>query len=689
MMKILFILILLPSLMIAQEWTMLVYVAADNDLAQWADSDLVEMELHGSTQDVRVIAQIDKPATGGRRLLVGQGTSVTLQEMGIIDMCSPQTLSDFLIWGMSSFPADNYLVVLWDHGTGWTAMPRRSFGTDWSSGNVLSIANGDLQRALSTAYRFTGERIDLFAFDACLMQQIEIGVELQEYARVLLAPQSVMPLAGFRYDEILEALHINPSIATLALAQTIINSTVNNYTGIQPVVLSAVNLSRLYELKLQFAKVLPLLMLGTPNPALYSLRTNVQTIPAIGCIPDTTDDLIDLGSFLHDFVRFYNIPDLWQLMASYQQAVISTGHWGDDFAGTTGLTVWFPDGYLQFKQLTDHYLPLEWAQSRWPQFLNWFYDCDDIRPTAVSLHARNHGPDNKLDLSWSRSHDLAPVNYHAVEASDTTGLFFDNCEDSSKWHFNGFTLSPVNYHSGSRSFFSGNASNLQNYVETRNNIMIQDRGILSIFLYYNTEDRGDSLILQYGPFQDVHYGASDGWQERRVLLPSGDYPIRISYHTNAAMNMGGCYIDDIAVYDMTGGRMVRSSCTDTSLHLYNLLRGDHLFTVYAEDRYGNTSNISDLLRVSLTEYAEPYSVPNPFQTSCHIVLDYPDTLNPKVEIYSLSGILVTSFSPDQISEHRVFWDGKDDQGRDVGAGVYFVLIKDTGFKKVGRIARQR
>jgi hypothetical protein len=688
-MRITLLLFLLPALLLGQKWTMLVYIAADNDLAQWADSDLAEMEMYGSDQEIRVAVQIDKPSIGGRRLLVGQGSSATVQELGIIDMCSWVTLSDFLIWGMSMFPADNYLVILWDHGTGWTTMPRRSFGTDWSSGNVLSIANGDFQRALATAYEFTGERIDLFAFDACLMQQIEVGFELRKYARVLLAPQSIMPLAGFRYDDLLHALHMNPSITASSLAQNMINSTVSNYAGIQPIALSAVNLSHMDEMKQYFANMSAVLMSGTPSPALYSLRNNVQTIPAIGCIPDTTDDFVDLGDFLAGLEQIYGTPDVRQVLNVYDQAIMSTGYWGDDFAGITGVTAWFPDRYLQFKQLVNYYMQLEWTQSNWLGFLNWFYDRDDIRPTSVSVRASDIGANNDLTLSWAAAYDLAPVNYLVAEASDTIPIFFDPCEDSSFWHLYGFTLSSTNFHSGTSSFFSGNASNLQNYMETRNNIVIENMGILSIYLHYNTEEQGDSLILQYGPFRDVHYGATNGWIERRALLPAGNYPVRILYCTNGAMNMGGCYIDDISLCEMTGGRVIRTAYSDTSLYLYNLLRGHHMFAVYAEDWYKNRGNVSNLLGISLTDYAAPYSVPNPFQTSCSIVLDYPDTLSPAVEIYSLSGIRVRRFLPDQIIGQRVFWNGKDDEQHDVAAGIYFVLIKDTGFKRIGKIARQR
>jgi hypothetical protein len=688
-MKIILFALTLPAVLIGQEWTMLVYMAADNDLAQWADSDLVEMEQFGSSQDINVIVQIDKPSVGARRLLVRHGSSQVLQELGLTDMCSWETLSDFLYWGITLFPAEKYLVILWDHGSGWTATPRKSFGTDWSSGNVLSIATGDFKRALSTAYDYTQTRINVFAFDACLMQQVEVAFEVGEYAKIHLAPQSIMPLPGFRYDEILEVLHSEPSIGETQLSQRIVQSTVDNYTDFQPIAVSAVRLAGLDNMKDKMVRLNNLLLSELPNQALVDLRRTVQTIPTIGCTPDTSDDYVDLGDFVAGMATVFDYGEADILLEAYEGAIIIADHWGQEFSGTTGLAVWFPDKYLQFKQIVDRYTSLNWVQSRWLEFLNWFYNADDVRPTTPHMIAKEPGAHNDFSLYWSKAYDLASVKYAVAEAMDTVLAFNDACEDSSLWNLSGFMLSSVNAHSGSYSFFSGNSANLSNYIETKDNITIQSLGMLIIYLYYRTEDMSDSLIIQYGPFQDVHYGISDGWIERRTILPSGSYRLRIFYVTDNSVNMGGCYIDDIRFFDLTHGRLIKQSHRDTSIYVYNKLRGDYLHSVWATDRYNNKSNLSNLTSISIQHYADPYSIPNPFQTTCYIAIDYPDTLNPSVEIYSLRGAAIKKYNADDIVSNRIFWDGKDNSGREVGSGIYFVLVKDRGFEKLGKIARQR
>ncbi|MBN2620799.1 hypothetical protein JXB22_06880, partial [candidate division WOR-3 bacterium] len=59
------------------------------------------------------------------------------------------------------------------------------------------------------------------------------------------------------------------------------------------------------------------------------------------------------------------------------------------------------------------------------------------------------------------------------------------------------------------------------------------------------------------------------------------------------------------------------------------------------------------------------------------------------EIFSLSGRSIRRFTGSDIINKTVFWDGKDRSGQGVGSGLYFILVKDGFFKKIGKIARQR
>lgn len=689
-MRKLFLIILFPLIIHAAKWTVLVYMAADNDLAEYADSDLVEMERIGSNPDLSIIVQVDKPYIGGRRIGVVKDTFLTYGDLGLIDMCDWQTLYNFLDWGFREFPADRYMVVLWDHGTGWTVQPRRSFGSDQSSGNQLGIANGDFQKAIRYLYNSVGRQVDLFTFDACGMQEIEIGCEIKDYAKVMMAVQGAWPLKGFPYDKIMQVIRDSPGINETDLAARMTRLCRGEYVGIQANAVSAVRLDRFAKLERDWSDFAAETMQGMPDLALRGVRDGVQTIPPSSVDPRPTDDFVDLGDLLNRLAGLYPGKRMESLLADYRNAVVESAYWGDSFARATGLTVWFPSGYPHFKELVGSYVGLDWTASAWPQFLNWFYNADDIRPTAVQLTASPVGTDNNFRLYWNKSFDLAPTTYGIIEAEDPPSvLFHDAADDSSLWNFNGFALSSAQHHSGYYSFFSGNAINLNNSIETKNPVPIADLGLLDLCLFYNTQEFSDSLVIEYGPFRDVHYGYSGGWINRRAVLPAGAYPLRITYRTDAATNLGGCYIDDIYVYELTAGRYIRQGLADTALYVFNKSRGDFNYAAQPVDRYANFGDVSKFVPVSLTGYAQPYSLPNPFQNECDLILDYPDSIDPSVQIFSIAGRKVKTFPPGSIPNKRIHWDGRDGQGRTVGAGMYFILVESGSFKRLGKIARQR
>lgn len=113
-------------------WTVLIYMAADNNLDLFAVKDLHELEHMGSTDDVDVVVQIDRygdgrtgPASRGRVVKDENWEKLdirfvsVLDEIGETNTGDPQVLRSFIEWGATTFPAERYMLVLWNHGSGW------------------------------------------------------------------------------------------------------------------------------------------------------------------------------------------------------------------------------------------------------------------------------------------------------------------------------------------------------------------------------------------------------------------------------------------------------------------------------------------------------------------------------------------------------------------------------------------
>ncbi len=109
-------------------WTVLVYLAGDNgrflsSLEGEGHADLAEMKEVGSSDALDVVAQFDAMTDGAcRRYHLSRGGRLAddlIVDLGETNSGDPGVLLDFITWGVQSHPAEHYLLVLWNHGSGW------------------------------------------------------------------------------------------------------------------------------------------------------------------------------------------------------------------------------------------------------------------------------------------------------------------------------------------------------------------------------------------------------------------------------------------------------------------------------------------------------------------------------------------------------------------------------------------
>jgi hypothetical protein len=212
------------------EWTLLVYMASDDDLEQAAIANVREMVQVGSTQAVNVIVQIDRAAatkngrgftrgpllnlpdfTSTKRLRIDRGEVREIADLGETNTGDPAALADFVAWGMTTFPAKKTALVLWDHG-GAT----RGFGWDTTNADQpLSIV--DMHAGLAKGLAAAGRaRLDVLGFDACLMSNLGVLHELSGLADVVIGSEEVEPAHGWTYAPLITAMSENESPSGLA-----------------------------------------------------------------------------------------------------------------------------------------------------------------------------------------------------------------------------------------------------------------------------------------------------------------------------------------------------------------------------------------------------------------------------------------------------------------------------------------
>lgn len=256
-------------------WTMLVYIAADNSLADYALYNMNDMSAGlTASKDLNVLVQWDKPEdnitwrykiTPGGMIEVGSIKA----EMGY----NPANeLTASMRWAIQNYPANRYALVLWNHGSGiedfypaavkgvvnqsrWlgliSSLPERGILYDDSQETCLT--NQGLTGVLTQVKKMLGRNLDLIAMDACLMAMTEVAYQMNGLVNLFVGSQQTIPGYGYPYSQFINYLSLNPASTTpLLLAQNMVSSYKKFYTTQEPTpdfTLSAIDVSAISLIK--------------------------------------------------------------------------------------------------------------------------------------------------------------------------------------------------------------------------------------------------------------------------------------------------------------------------------------------------------------------------------------------------------------------------------------------------------
>ncbi|MBI5835737.1 MAG: hypothetical protein HZB25_00700 [Candidatus Eisenbacteria bacterium] len=237
-------------------WTVMVYMAADNNLALAGLRSLERMEAAGFDPQVHLVVQAEfNPAAiqqaGGnpasfhrpnyntfRYFFDGTGENVpgpngAATDIGNVNMTDPATLRDFVTWTRQHHPARHHALMVWNHGGGYTGLLADETS---APGHLMSLA--DLRAALTG----TGA-LDLLGFDMSLMAGYETLSSVQGLTSFAVFSEEVVPGEGFPYDRILTALHHNPAADARAFTAIVADEFHASFTGNRaPTTISAFDL---------------------------------------------------------------------------------------------------------------------------------------------------------------------------------------------------------------------------------------------------------------------------------------------------------------------------------------------------------------------------------------------------------------------------------------------------------------
>lgn len=343
----------------AANWTVMVYLDADNNLETYAIQNFLQMASVGSDANLTIVVQFDRidgynysygDWTTCKRFVVTQNMTPTAanatMDLGEVNMGDPQTLTDFIVWAMTNYPNDRYALILWDHGGGWRneqRQPIKGVIWDYTDGDHLTLP--ELETALVNARVSTGKNIHVIGFDACLMSMAEVQWQIRCGATgipVMIASEEVELAPGWPYDAILSRVKTQkPSPAQFG--RIVVEEYNNTYYSTFPdFTMAAIKLHRAWNVTKNVK--------AFANDLLASIPGNESTLAGIR---QNTEEFA-WGSDYFGSIDLYHYAELvWHnlglqsarnVMYAVDDAVIIEKH-GSGHPNAHGLAIYYPKSW--------------------------------------------------------------------------------------------------------------------------------------------------------------------------------------------------------------------------------------------------------------------------------------------------------------------------------------------------------
>lgn len=381
-----------------KEWTLLVFMAGDNNLDREGERDLEQIKSVDVGDHAYVAVQFDRAEAGRRtrRYLLRHGSSLVSDVVDFFDETNtgdPAVLEDFLLWGIREFPSKHLMVVIWNHGGGVDDTDH--FATDapqglrrglrsavvpprrralFASGGRRKIAvddeardfldNRELKKVLTTVSQRLGRPIDILGMDACLMSMVEVAWQIRGTVDLMVGSQDNEPGHGWPYDAILRELAADPSMTPKQLAAKLVSCYLADHTPDDAVTQSACEVGKLSPLFAAVDRLAGALLAGWGGRnfelAVIEARGEVLQFAFL--------DYVDLHHLCE--VLAARLPGdvrsaCKEVQAALAKVVFANGSRSAALANASGLSIYFPR-----ISRAETYAKLDFATGcRWAEFL--------------------------------------------------------------------------------------------------------------------------------------------------------------------------------------------------------------------------------------------------------------------------------------------------------------------------------
>ncbi len=262
--------------------------------------------------------------------LEGKKLTTLVSDDGNASMTNPATLTRFIQYCASNYPASRYELILWDHGGGSVS----GYGYDEKNASSGSMSLSGIDTALKNA----NVKFDFIGFDACLMATVETALMSSRYADYMIASEESEPGIGWYYTDWLTSLGKNTSMDTLTLGKAICDDFVSACSmrarG-QTTTLSVVDLAQLEaqvpDALTQFARSISSLIEAKAYQTVSNARNGSREFAQSSKIDQV--DLTDLALRMNN-QEGKNLADVIRSCVKYNRV--------NGISNAYGLSIYFP-----------------------------------------------------------------------------------------------------------------------------------------------------------------------------------------------------------------------------------------------------------------------------------------------------------------------------------------------------------
>lgn len=194
------------------DYTVMIYMVADNSLKFYAMDDLEEMKegmAQVSNSNVHLLVYVD---TGTAPRLVelvkekGVVTEKLIKEYGSRNSCGVEEMQEVMddLKGNKSLLAKKYGFIFWSHGDGW--IPASShISTRWIGQDVTgTIHYMDIKDLVNFYAKYP--KMEFILFDACFMLSMEVAYALRDQVEYVIGCPTETPGPGADYSRLVPAI---------------------------------------------------------------------------------------------------------------------------------------------------------------------------------------------------------------------------------------------------------------------------------------------------------------------------------------------------------------------------------------------------------------------------------------------------------------------------------------------------